>query len=39
MTGTFVKTIGKSGKGRLRISNPRMDEVVIRFDVIGDEKQ
>ena len=33
MTGTYVKTTGKSGKGILTISNPQLGEVKIEFEV------
>ena len=33
MTGTYVKTTGKSGKGILTISNSQLGEVKIEFEV------
>ncbi len=32
-TGTFVKTIGKAGKGKLHISNNRLGDIEIEFSI------
>ncbi len=38
MSGTYVKSLGKSGRGRVRIYNPQLGEELIEFTVDTDKK-